>query len=360
MDMESELDLRLGLKFAWRVLDAAAPPTDVFDLGAADAGEKLATLVAKCTTASKKTRGEALQAVAGLLQRSGGKRARVLAALDEAAALAPLGCDALIVRVKCLEPESPAHVAALEALAALPARPGEAERRAPHAAALAKILEKRAAEAAAAAAEAAARARARARAAAAARDPASAAPACTACGAPAPVVFCHSCDAPYCSPACQRAAWGAHRAACRAAEAALRAAAAAFAASRARAEAGSAEAMRVVAGGYEAGAGVAADARAAAAWLARAAEAGDAFAQVKLGLCFKRGRGGVAADARAAAAWFARAAEAGHAVAQLHLGRCYARGEGVARDVGAARNWIARAAAAGDEDAPGALAELDA
>ena len=68
------------------------------------------------------------------------------------------------------------------------------------------------------------------------------------------------------------------------------------------------------------GAGVTADARKAVELFTLAAEAGYAVAQFKLGLCYECGDG-TAPDARAAAAWFARAAAQGQPEAQAALAR---------------------------------------
>ena len=58
----------------------------------------------------------------------------------------------------------------------------------------------------------------------------------------------------------------------------------------------------------------------ASTWFRRAAERGNADAQVILGLRYEGGRG-VPRDHRQAIVWLRRAAEQGHAVAQAVLGR---------------------------------------
>jgi Sel1 repeat/MYND finger len=80
----------------------------------------------------------------------------------------------------------------------------------------------------------------------------------------------------------------------------------------------------------------------------RDAEAGDAFAQFNLGLCYFKGTG-VTVDKREAVKWYTRAAEAGHVNAQHNLGRCYMTGNGVAVDK------CKRAADTGNSSAQGAL-----
>ena len=154
----------------------------------------------------------------------------------------------------------------------------------------------------------------------------------------------------YCGEACARAHWtGGHRGACAAAGAAL------FSYMSVRAEAGDPVAMMLCALYYENGVGVAADAAAAIAWYTRAAEAGNGGAQFNLGICYRKGEG-VAADAVAAVKWWTHAAEAGHVVAQFNLGNCYRDGTGVAADAAAAVKWFTRAADAGNADAMNSLA----
>ncbi len=53
------------------------------------------------------------------------------------------------------------------------------------------------------------------------------------------------------------------------------------------------------------------------------------------------------ADLAAAARWYHRAAEQGEAVAQLNLGDLYSRGSGVLRDLVQAYMWLPLAAAQG-------------
>jgi len=84
--------------------------------------------------------------------------------------------------------------------------------------------------------------------------------------------------------------------------------------------------------------------------LADLAEAGDADAEVALGLLYERGDG-VAADPARAAAHYRRAAEAGNTLGQIALGDLYARGLGVARGDAEAAGWYRRAAEQGDASA---------
>ena len=181
--------------------------------------------------------------------------------------------------------------------------------------------------------------------------------ACSQCAAPFAGRAFHECvqcrTAAYCDAACQRAAWGGHKAMCRAAGEAK------FAAVVARAEAGDAREMFNVGLNYEYGTGVVANMSEAVKWYTRATETGNASAQFNLALCYKTGLG-VVADAGAAFKWYTRAAEAGNVTAQFNLGACYANGAGVARDFVAARSRFMHAAAAGVAEAPLALTQLDA
>ena len=66
------------------------------------------------------------------------------------------------------------------------------------------------------------------------------------------------------------------------------------------------------------------------------AEAGDATAQLDLGLMYGTGRG-VPQDFAEAVGWYRKAAEQGTALAQFALGYAYANGRGVPEDLAAAR-----------------------
>ena len=81
----------------------------------------------------------------------------------------------------------------------------------------------------------------------------------------------------------------------------------------------------------------------ASAWYRKAADQGDAVAQVNLGVMYGLGRG-VAKDFAQAADWFRRAAEQGNAIAQLNLARAYQSGQGVAPDSEQAVAWYRKAA----------------
>jgi hypothetical protein len=83
----------------------------------------------------------------------------------------------------------------------------------------------------------------------------------------------------------------------------------------------------------------------------RAAEAGLADAQARLGRMYLQGEG-VAPDPERAVGLFERAARQGHPMAQYELGQRYYAGEGIAKDPAAAYRWFALAVrsnrAAGD------------
>ncbi len=79
----------------------------------------------------------------------------------------------------------------------------------------------------------------------------------------------------------------------------------------------------------------------------RAAEDGDAAAQVKLGHVHWYGDG-VDQNYREAISWYRRAAEQGNVGGQLELGAAYWEGVGVPQDHAEAARWLRRAAEQGD------------
>jgi hypothetical protein len=81
-----------------------------------------------------------------------------------------------------------------------------------------------------------------------------------------------------------------------------------------------------------------------------AAAQGHAFAQFKLGLCYKTGIG-VEIDSKTAARWLRRAADQGYPLAQYKLGTAFYYGKGVAQSHDEAVKWYRLAAAQGDKDA---------
>jgi hypothetical protein len=75
----------------------------------------------------------------------------------------------------------------------------------------------------------------------------------------------------------------------------------------------------------------------------KAAEQGDATAQVALGEMYHKGRG-VKQDFAEAARWYRTAAEQGNADAQFNLGILYEEGQGVKQDYAEALRWYRAAA----------------
>jgi TPR repeat protein len=82
--------------------------------------------------------------------------------------------------------------------------------------------------------------------------------------------------------------------------------------------------------------------------LTQQAAAGSPHAELLLGLAYRDGRYGLKKDAGAAARWLDRAAQAGDAYASALLGDAYAKGTGVAKDEGTAEHWWRLAADAGN------------
>jgi uncharacterized protein len=85
--------------------------------------------------------------------------------------------------------------------------------------------------------------------------------------------------------------------------------------------------------------------------LTKAAEQGDAEAQVALGKIYLQGIVAVPKDAGRAHAWFVRAASAHHPSADYFLGVMSQSGEGVAADPAAAARWFETAAQEGSPHA---------
>ena len=102
------------------------------------------------------------------------------------------------------------------------------------------------------------------------------------------------------------------------------------------------------------GHGVRENDRQALAWFERAARQGLAEAQFQLGNMYAYGLADAGADtdpSRLAAQWYFEAARQGHAEAQYSLGILFLSGSGVVQDAAEARRWIERAAAQGHADA---------
>ena len=169
----------------------------------------------------------------------------------------------------------------------------------------------------------------------------------------------------YCDGDCQKEHWAAHRARCKERAAVI--------------AAQKAKPVTLIGGrnDYDAAA------------LRRAADAGDALAMMRLGLCYRHGKGGVGVDAAEGVRWYTRAIEArnppsdafnnlavcyyhgegvlknlpeaarlfriaaemGHTYAQYMLGQCLQRGEGMPYNPVEAFTWLKRAADAGNASA---------
>ncbi|MBH31967.1 MAG: hypothetical protein CMG71_08315 [Candidatus Marinimicrobia bacterium] len=92
------------------------------------------------------------------------------------------------------------------------------------------------------------------------------------------------------------------------------------------------------------------DYKQAVVWYRKAAEQGDAGAQVNLGNAYDFGEG-VRKNAKQAVAWYRKSAEQGHAIAQFNLGVHLYYGEGLVQDYDQAMRWWRMAAEQGDLDA---------
>ena len=116
---------------------------------------------------------------------------------------------------------------------------------------------------------------------------------------------------------------------------------------RRAAEAGDASAQAKLGDLYKSGDGVPRDIAEAVKWYRLAAEQGDSHAQVTLGDIYWDGDG-VPQDYSEAAKWYRLAANRGNAHAQVVLGDMYWYGDGVPEDDAAAVKWYRLAAAQGD------------
>ena len=80
----------------------------------------------------------------------------------------------------------------------------------------------------------------------------------------------------------------------------------------------------------------------------KAAEKGEALAQIYLGNKYQHGKGEVTRDFAQAVYWYKKAADQDWATAQYDLGQMYFRGEGVTQDYNQAFQWFKKAAEQGD------------
>lgn len=106
---------------------------------------------------------------------------------------------------------------------------------------------------------------------------------------------------------------------------------------------------------YLHGWGVDCDMASAVEWWQKAAGMGDAYANDRLGYCYRHGQGGLLKDAEQAFAHYMKAAEGGYSEVYFTVGLCYKEGDGVERDDAKAFGWFKKAA---EYDDPMAWVEL--
>jgi TPR repeat protein len=116
------------------------------------------------------------------------------------------------------------------------------------------------------------------------------------------------------------------------------------------AQQGDAEAQLKLGMMYKEGSGVAQDDAEALHWFLKSAEQGIADAQVNLGDMYQEGLGAARSDIEAVK-WYRKAAKQGNAIAQYNLGLKYFFGEGVQQDFTEAVKWYTRAAQQGNVEA---------
>lgn len=125
----------------------------------------------------------------------------------------------------------------------------------------------------------------------------------------------------------------------------------------ARAEAGDANAQLNMGVVYSKGQQIAQDYPEAAKWFRLAARQGQAQAQYNLGVMYDSGLG-VTQDHVEATHWYRLAADQGLAIAQLNLGVAYDYGEGVPKNQAEALKWLSLAANQGEAQAQFNLAVM--
>ena len=116
-----------------------------------------------------------------------------------------------------------------------------------------------------------------------------------------------------------------------------------------QATAGDADAQVRLGVRYYDGNGVSKDVQQAVSWWRKAAEQGNATAQYFLGVMYAIEHD-VSQDYPQAVNWWRKAAEQGNASAQFSLGAMYARGQGVPQDFQQAAHWWRKAAEQGHEE----------
>jgi TonB family protein len=127
---------------------------------------------------------------------------------------------------------------------------------------------------------------------------------------------------------------------------------------REQARAGDARAQVLLGMAYEHGFGTKQDSSIAANWFLKAAQAGEPLGEIMLGRFYQHGIA-MARNADEAVVWFRRAADTGNAEAQFELGYAYERGSGVPADQTQADALYRMAADSGFAPAKCALAAND-
>ena len=94
---------------------------------------------------------------------------------------------------------------------------------------------------------------------------------------------------------------------------------------------------------YHDGQGVPQDYVEAVAWYRKAADQGDAEAQYNLGVMYENGEG-IPQDYAQALTWYRKAADQGNAKRNNNLGVMYENGEGIPQDYAQALTWYRKAA----------------
>jgi TPR repeat protein len=125
---------------------------------------------------------------------------------------------------------------------------------------------------------------------------------------------------------------------------------------RKAADQGDADAQVNLGGLYQVGRGVPRDDAEGVRWFRLAAEKGNAAAQHNLGLAYEHG-GSVDRNFSEAARWYILAAEQGFAASQYRLGLIFQNGQGTPKDLREAARWLQKAAGQGNVDAAFSLAE---
>jgi len=126
---------------------------------------------------------------------------------------------------------------------------------------------------------------------------------------------------------------------------------------RKAADQGNADAQIGIGRLYEQGWGVRKDYDEAWRWYRKAADQGNANAQVSIGLLYENGWG-MPKDYDDAMRWFRKAADQGDAGAQFIIGGLYETGSGVPKDYGEAMRWYRKAADQGNASAQDSLGAL--